>query len=236
MLFNIAKFNLDAHNREYEKLHAAVANNEITEETLAQWKKQGLDYERVIENLARYGGDIYPLQHRDWLVVHYAWAIPNSRAVRYIANLSHAHAISEIGAGNGYWAYRIKRAGGTITAYDAHLWHQDTSFTGIGCARHPVPEKFWYPVKHVRAADIDVPPDNALFLCWPDIDETWATESIQRFEGEHLIYVGEPEGGCCADDTFFEELYNNWIEEHVIDIPKFYTIKDKLFHYRRNAT
>ena len=236
MLFNSEKVNLAKHEFEYEKLRVAVAKNEITEDTLALYKKLNLSYERVFTNLVRYGGDIFPLQHRDWLVVHYAWAIPNIEAVDYIATLSHTHPICEIGAGNGYWAYRIKRAGGTITAYEAHLWHQDTSSPGIGFALGiPVPEKFWYPVKHVRAADIDVPPDNALFLCWPDLDATWPTELLQRFEGEHLIYIGEPEGGCCADDTFFEELYDNWTEEHVIEIPKYYTIKDKLFHYRRNT-
>lgn len=55
-------------------------------------------------------------------------------------------------------------------------------------------------------------PDRALFLCWPSYDDPWAAHALACYEGDLLIYCGEPEGGCCADDDFFQLVDAEWDE------------------------
>ncbi|HMH89665.1 MAG TPA: hypothetical protein VK586_01140 [Streptosporangiaceae bacterium] len=55
-------------------------------------------------------------------------------------------------------------------------------------------------------------PDRALFLCWPSYGDPWAAHALSCYEGDLLIYCGEPECGCCADDEFFKLVDSEWEE------------------------
>ena len=224
---------------ELQKFHQLVRSTSQVLRYLIKWKSQGVSYEIIVDTLIRYGGRMYPFYLRDWLVTHFAWAIPDMQAVQFIADLSQEHPISEIGAGNGYWAYRIHEIGGNITTYDSGAWKKYDSLddgsrpdeeTHLGI---PIPKQSWFPVIRATAVEVEVPQSNTLFLCWPPIDETMATDCLNRFEGEHLIYIGEPSNGCCANDTFFETLFRNWHLEDEITIPQYNGIHDRLFHYQR---
>ena len=252
-------------NSELQQLREACAKNEQVAEELPKWLSEGVSYECLADMLVQYGGRMYPLVHRDWLVTYFAWAIPSPAAVQFSATLSQKHPICEIGAGNGYWAHRIHEMGGNVTAYDNGEWKtydrlnkeaagedaDEDAETSLGIPiprmhlrfkrRYPaeethlgipIPKSSWFPVMRTTAAEVEMPPDSTLFLCWPPIDEPMATECLNRFEGEHLIYVGETSGGCCADDAFFEAL-GSWKREQEITIPRYYSIKDVFRYYRR---
>lgn len=81
----------------------------------------------------------------------------------------------------------------------------------------------WHPVGDLRGLaartranrDDGEPVNHVLFLCWPP---AWqqpmarnALVAYQRLGGDQLIYIGEPRGGMCADDHFFDALEAGWL-------------------------
>ena len=52
-------------------------------------------------------------------------------------------------------------------------------------------------------------------------------------KGKFLIYVGEYEGGCCANDYFFDILYDDFEEVEVVKLLNFTGIRNHLFVYRK---
>jgi hypothetical protein len=77
-------------------------------------------------------------------------------------------------------------------------------------------------------------PDRALFLCWPSFDDPWAAQALACYAGDLLIYAGEGEGGCTADDEFFKLLEAEWDElEYSPRHVTYRGIHDYLTAYRR---
>lgn len=49
-----------------------------------------------------------------------------------------------------------------------------------------------------------------------------------RAGGRRVVYVGEPQGGCCADDAFFDALERRARRTDQVAIPQFPGIHDYL--------
>lgn len=61
-----------------------------------------------------------------------------------------------------------------------------------------------------------------------------AFDALSYYEGEWLLYIGEFEGGCCADDLFFQALAEDWEEVEVhYDMIQWSGINDYAALYRR---
>jgi hypothetical protein len=139
---------------------------------------------------------------REKLVGKYAWAIPSPGDITWMTRVLDGRGLVEVGAGSGYWAWQAQQAGIDTIAYEPV---------------HPDDNKYvdgheWATVLrdgHEAAAHH---PDRALLLCWPSYSEPWAAHTLATYNGDMLIYVGESEGGCCADDAFFELLDAEWEE------------------------
>jgi hypothetical protein len=74
-----------------------------------------------------------------------------------------------------------------------------------------------------------------LFMCWPEYAADWAYKALMRFQGDHLVYVGEGYGGCTADDNFHKELNENWDEVQLIALPQWFGLHDYLSIHKRKA-
>lgn len=192
----------------------------VTDVELDGLKREGVPYEGIVAYLAHLGGELFPIEYRPWLVDNFAWAIPNDAAIQAIVDRGDC---VEIGAGRGYWAYRVSQAGGTLTAYDAGHY-KNTNGPGV-----------WTDVLSLSACDVVLPADSTLFICWPDFEACWPLETLNRWEGETLIYVGEGLGGCCATDAFHEHLDAQWCLEEEIDIPTFFGIHDVFQTWSRGS-
>ena len=162
-------------------------------------------------------------QHYDGWQQRFAFAIPSEPAVKFIASYS---PICEVGAGNGYWAYMLNQVGCDIIAYDTHpVPTKDNHF-------FPDWVKPWHTVH--KCDDDFVPPSNrALFMCWPPYDDSMAIDTLKRYEGDTLIYIGEDEGGCTATDEFYIEL-DTWNKTYELNIPQFFGLHDYISIYERN--
>jgi hypothetical protein len=102
----------------------------------------------------------------------------------------------ELGAGNGFWSYWIRRYGGDVIATDP----------GLKC---PYGEWPWTKdiVRMEAISAMRAFPDRRVLIVWPEPRSHWATEALGKLDcGQGLFYVGQPLGGCCAPDEFFLRL------------------------------
>lgn len=152
---------------------------------------------------------------RTSMVKEFSWAIPNEEAIKLLAQ----QPLVEIGAGNGYWAACIDKAGGDILCFDQEPW-----------------KHLHYPVAPGDARKAGDHPDRALFLCWPPYATGMAYQALKayhEFGGSCVFYAGEGAGGCTGDDQFHEFLEANFQEVQVVRIPQWETIHDNLTAYTR---
>lgn len=143
----------------------------------------------------------------------YAYAIPSPESVEWAARFCDGRSLVELGAGRGYWAAQLDRAGVKVHAFDSEPPDQAENVSFVKTSGQ---EDVWHPVGDLDAfaAQAGGGVDQVLFLCWPPgWGSPMASEALADFEvagGERLIYVGEPKGGKTGDDAFFDSLAARW--------------------------
>lgn len=155
---------------------------------------------------------------RQEMVCSYSWAIPSDEVINEIALYS---PLIELGSGTGYWAKLINDAGAEIQAFDIP-----------NDSRYVFNDKF-YPITEGSVEALDQYPNFNLFLCWPCYARPWAYQALQRFQGQFVIYVGESEGGCCANLDFFELLDRKFSLIKVCEIPQWPGLHDAVYFYKK---
>jgi hypothetical protein len=148
---------------------------------------------------------------RQQLVEEYSWAVPNEEALTY---LSEFESLVEVGAGNGYWAHCIEQAGGTVRATDIDP-----------------PNETWTEVEQAAASDCSLQND-AVLMVWPPYDDKMSLTVVQQ-KPSHVLYVGEPRGGCTGHHQIFDYFEKEYGLAAKIDLPSYIGINDDLFHYVR---
>ncbi len=132
---------------------------------------------------------------RDDAIRHYAFAVPDDRALDAVVSWASAEII-EIGAGTGYWAHLLHQRGADVDAFDvapAPSPHNPW-FAGV---------EPWHPLQRGDETAIDAGAARCLLLVWPTRDETWPARAVQRFHahgGDRVAFVGDPPGGRTGDD------------------------------------
>ncbi|MFI6391505.1 hypothetical protein [Nonomuraea sp. NPDC050540] len=142
----------------------------------------------------------------------YAYAIPSPKTIEWVSGFSADLPIVELGAGRGYWAGQLSRAGIAVEAYDLEPPDKAKNVSFLGAAGQI---DVWHPVGSLEEfATRSRSMNYVLFLCWPPgWGNTMASEALLSFEkagGERLIYIGEPKGGITGDDAFFYALSERW--------------------------
>jgi len=162
--------------------------------------------------------------HLRWkLIPKYSFAVPNQEALDEIKNLGVK--IIEIGAGSGYWAHMLKQNGVNIICFDTY----QTKYA------HDKWSRSWFKVKYGGPEKVRENPDRELFICWPDYGSSMAKECLNLFKGKYIIYIGESEGGCTADDDFFKIIERDFEEVKRVVIPQWYGIHDELYIFKRKV-
>jgi hypothetical protein len=182
------------------------------------------------------------LRWREELVRQYAWAVPNPSAVDFVYEHGHG-GIVEIGAGTGYWAWQLSQRGLSVVAYDKappdqmpNFYHNnDDDGNPIRRPKDWTPRRTYHPVIKGGVEQTAVHPDRTLFLCWPPYDDPMAADALTAYVGNRLIYIGEGEGGCTADETFHKMLELEWTEVAHSRIVRWWGIRDWITVYARGA-
>jgi hypothetical protein len=162
---------------------------------------------------------------RGQLVRAYAWAIPCAEALAVIAE--HAP-IVEMGAGLGYWTQMLRYRGVDVVAYDKCPGH----VSDWGGAR---PAKPWAEVLYGEPAVLRDHADRSLLLCWPPYSTSMASDCLDHWRGQTLIYIGEGQSGCTGDERFHEQLAATFEQVGKVNIPQWPGIHDDLTVWRRKG-
>jgi len=136
---------------------------------------------------------------RDRLAKTYAWSIPTPGDIAWLKTQLDGRGVVEIGAGTGYWAWQLSQAEVDVLAFDI-----------APLSNHWCGEIQYHPVTEGGPEHAAEYPTRALMLCWPPYDSPMAVESLRAYQGDTLIYIGEQECGCTANDDFFKELESGW--------------------------
>jgi hypothetical protein len=150
---------------------------------------------------------------RNDMVQRYAWAVTSPEAIDAIVQYS---PIVEIGAGTGYWAWLLRRAGADIMCYDKNKR-----------------SKCFVDVQEGGPEAVILHPEKTLFLCWPPYIDPMAYSALHNYKGATLIYVGEGYGGCTGSDAFHKLLETDWMIVKEVPIPQWPGIHDQMYVFRR---
>jgi hypothetical protein len=156
----------------------------------------------------------------------YSWAICSPGDITWMKQVLGGRGVVEPGAGTGYWAWQMEQAGIDVTAYEPEE-------QGLG---NHFARRTWTTLLRDDHSAPKHHPDRALFLSWPSYAEPWAAQSLACYGGDLLIYCGEGEGGCTADDAFFQLRDAEW--EEISDSPahiSYWGVHDYLAAYRRKT-
>jgi hypothetical protein len=148
---------------------------------------------------------------REAFICDYSFALPCQEALQIIKKYS---PIVEIGAGSGFWAYLLSKAGCDIIATDKNL------------------DKI-HNVHQIEASEaINKYPTKNIFCCWPDYNDEWSSNFLNLVKNQIVIYIGEFRG-CTANDKFHDLLDEAFELVEEFPIPQWYGIHDRLFVYKR---
>lgn len=160
---------------------------------------------------------------------HFGCVCPSYEALEIIKQTAQTRNIVEIGSGNGYWAYLLRRLGLSITAVDngeseyRTMWIPDTIFTdGIA-----------YLKKQKGASQA------VLLLVYPVVGADFTANVLDAYAGHTVIMVGtQNANGYTAfkDMTIVKYMAEKKTEfERVVQVPlpSFAGKDEALFIFRR---
>jgi hypothetical protein len=165
---------------------------------------------------------------RDKFIAKFGFAILTDEVVQAILPFS---PFVEVGAGSGYWSHELMKAGAQSVATDPQ-----TGKYGFGENRNTWDH--WKSSQYVPIEVIDgitaveKYPGHTLLTVWPDM-AAWPAETLSRYKGSTVIYVGEGGEGCTADKEFHRILEEQFESTMDIAIPQFWGVHDYLSIWSR---
>ncbi|CAH1230652.1 Hypp328 [Branchiostoma lanceolatum] len=118
----------------------------------------------------------------------FAFSVPSREALDFIVGLNRR--VVSVGAGVGYWEFLLQQRGCDVLAFDSNELY---------------PEGLHYiDVKKGGPEVLTSHGDRALFLTWPDSDEssTLSTDCLNHYNGDVIIHVGELFGETLSSDPW----------------------------------
>ena len=143
----------------------------------------------------------------------YAYAIPSPETLDWTSAFCDGRRVVELGAGRGYWAAQMARAGLDVKAYD---FEPPDKVENVSFPSGGEQDDVWHYVGDLGEFERDASDrsEDVLFLCWPPgWGSTMASEALDAFAkagGRRMIFVGQPRGGMTGDDAFFDALDAGW--------------------------
>ena len=72
-------------------------------------------------------------------------------------------------------------------------------------------------------------PERIVFMSWPHFCSDVSSDVAKRFPNDMMIYIGEDDGGCCANDLFFEIM--DQYDKETYNILQWSDLHDRVFIY-----
>ncbi len=156
----------------------------------------------------------------------YAWSVPTPEALSQVAA---GERLIEIGCGTGYWGRLWRDRGIDCLLYDINPPQE-----GSTNKSHPNTE-CWTEVLPGDETKLAEHADRTLVLMWPF--DGVATRSLDFYQGNRLIYVGQPNGGHhgrTGGEEFESRLKSGgWILVKTLELPHWVGRTDRMYVYER---
>jgi hypothetical protein len=111
----------------------------------------------------------------------YAYVFPDDRSLSVLAELG---PIVEMGAGTGYWAYRLRALGVDVLAFDQAPPEGDRE------NRYHAPTRTWTEVVAADHHVLAVHAGRALLLCWPPLYSSLG-DCLTSYSGNTVALIGD---------------------------------------------
>jgi len=115
------------------------------------------------------------------LAQQYAYVFPSDSVLGMLAGLG---PLVEIGAGTGYWAYRLRSIGVDIVAFD------HAPIDGERTNRYHSPSQPWTNVEPGDQVVLSGRADRSLLLCWPPLFSSLG-DCLTYYCGDTVAYIGD---------------------------------------------
>ena len=215
------------------------------------------EYNKIISEIESYKFDnsiINSYTSRHIFTSNMSWSIPNNDTIELLCDFIEKGNVISIGSGLGLWEKlielksKIKNYNINIITTDDLSWYPDKKLIiyknihNFKLCLKAESDKKNTNIKKLWKMPINLNHQDAikkyghydtLLLSWPPYDDNMAYETIKLFKGYKIIYIGEPIGGCCGNDEFFDILEKEWMLIKEIKIPQWEGIHDSIFVYER---
>lgn len=154
----------------------------------------------------RSGFSMLPMAVREFYVAQIGFTVP----VAGLGEVMRPYGpIIEVGAGRGYLSQILRHGGIDAIATDLspEVMNSQLNRPRIKASAATVGPVVC-PVEQMDAVDaVHAFPGRTVLCAWPTLGDDWITHAAKAMiKGQYLAVVGESNGGCTADDSFFELL------------------------------
>ena len=134
---------------------------------------------------------------RDPYIHNFGFLLLNEKLLDMLSQEFEGDKIIEVGAGTGWLSYNLQQRGLNVIPVDAELSDNHYGF-----------KKLYTDIVEDKAEDFILNNKyDTILMSWPDYSSDFAHKILDRMpKNKTLIYIGEGEGGCTANDDFFELL------------------------------
>jgi len=148
-----------------------------------------------------------------WVRKFGMFALVTLQHTRQLACLLQGKHVLEVMAGSGWLAHALTKYGVDVDATDDGSW-------GLH-------KKVDWGIRICEAEEAALESDaDVLLMCWPPYDSDVASKTARAWGGERpIVYIGEGESGCCANDEFFSLV---WLDHCGIYWPQWYGLHDNV--------
>jgi hypothetical protein len=115
------------------------------------------------------------------LAQRYAYVFPSDSALAMLAGLG---PITEMGAGTGYWAHRLRSIGADVVAFD------QAPVDGERANRYHPGARPWTHVGQGDQTALSGHAHRSLFLCWPPLFSSLG-DCLMYYRGDTVAYIGD---------------------------------------------
>ena len=173
------------------------------------------DYWPDMERMGLLGGfEVFSLRETV-NIKHNMWALVDKVWTKVLAERLQGQKCLEIMAGSGWLSKALSEHGISAVATDRDAGRAVFDVTAMDAAE---------AIKTYRE-ECDV-----LILSWPTYSCPAASECLTEWPTDKpIVYIGESQGGCCAEDSFFSQI--EFLEE--ISIPSWGAIHDRCYICKR---
>jgi hypothetical protein len=181
-------------------------------------------------------------ERRDTYIANLGWSVHSYKLIEAMAVIILAAGGDALSVGSGPFAVveilLNLVTGVTVQATDA--------FTTFNAHKHAPGRPYRYRNPHItvdhmpalQAVNYNVKA-NVLIFIWPGM-ESWPAEALRQFmkrvrADSVVLYIGEGDGGCTADDTFHNLLRMHWNLIRRVDVEQWWGLHDDCRAYRPTA-